>query len=664
MSQNLEKFINVPSQNNQNELSADHLAKITELELLYNSAPVGLCLVDKDLRFIRINEMLAAINGKSVDEHIGRSIYEIIPDIAQKVGPVCKKVIETGQPALDIEVHGMAPTEPDKEKYWLASYYPLKNDNGSVWGVSTVVQDITDRKLMLEFQKERIRFEAFLADLSSKFVNVATQELDDVLNQSLKDLIEFLGFDRSSIALFSEDMKKIYFTYSYALPGIAPVPKEDFAPQFPWYTDRVRKGEIIGYSNLPHGLPDEAVAEKEYCIKEGFKSHLAIPLQMNGKILGMIGFGSFGSEVKWPDEIIQRLKIVGEIFANALARKHADLELKKAFSEIKSLKDQLQKENFYLQQEIQLECHYDEIVGQSDAVKTFLSQAEQVAKTDSTVLIIGETGTGKELLARAIHNQSRRKGRAMVKVNCAALPSTLIESELFGREKGAYTGALTKQIGRFEVANGSTIFLDEISELSLELQAKLLRVLQEGQFERLGSTGTLKIDVRVITATNLDLEKAVSEGKFREDLYYRLNVFPINIPPLRERLEDIPALVWTFVKEFGEKMGKKIESIPRVCMENLQSYSWPGNIRELRNVIERAIILTSTSSLQIVIPQSKPQRTPERITLEDLERRYIVEVLEMAGWRVRGTNGAAEILGLKATTLESKMMKLGIKKKN
>ena len=257
---------------------------------------------------------------------------------------------------------------------------------------------------------------------------------------------------------------------------------------------------------------------------------------------------------------------------------------------------------------------------------------------------------------------SSRKNRQMITVNCAALPSTLIESEMFGREKGAFTGALSRQIGRFELADGSTIFLDEIGDLPIELQAKLLRVLHEGEFERLGSTKTLSVDVRVIAATNHDLEQAVREGSFRKDLYYRLNVFPITIPPLRERKDDIPLLVWAFVKEFGKSMGKSIEQIPKKTIDMLQSYSWPGNGRELRNVIERAMILNSGQTFHIDRIRSEDLEAEQPVRLEEVERRHIVDMLERTGWRVSGKKGAAEILGLKPTTLEARMKKLGIER--
>ena len=343
-------------------------------------------------------------------------------------------------------------------------------------------------------------------------------------------------------------------------------------------------------------------------------------------------------------------------------RKKAEESLREALKKIKQLKDQLHEENIYLKEEInQIHSHKD-IVGNSEAIRTVLKQIEQVAPTDSTVLIQGETGTGKELLAHAIHNLSARKGRLMIKVNCAALPPTLIESELFGREKGAFTGSLSKQIGRFELADASTIFLDEIDTLPLELQAKLLRVLESGEFERLGSPRTVKVDVRIISATNRDLARFVSEGGFREDLYYRLNVFQITVPPLRERREDILPLVWSFVQEFSKRMGKRIESIPQKGVEALQAYPWPGNVRELRNVTERAMIITTGPVLHLDVPKIAQSGADQSGTLEEVEKRHIIEALNTTGWRVSGKDGAAEILGINPKTLESMMKKLGIQR--
>jgi len=343
-------------------------------------------------------------------------------------------------------------------------------------------------------------------------------------------------------------------------------------------------------------------------------------------------------------------------------RKQKEEELIKAFIEIKELKDKLEEENIYLRKEIELKYRYEKIVGESDAIKRVLSQAEKVANTDTCVLILGETGTGKELLAHAIHNMSSRKAHAMVNVNCAALPATLIESELFGREKGAFTGALKSQIGRFEAAHGSTIFLDEIGDLPIELQAKLLRVLQEGEFERLGSTKTISVDVRVIAATNRNLGEMANEQKFRKDLYYRLNVFPITLPPLRERQEDIPLLVWALVSEFVKSMGKPITKIQKKTMTALKQYAWPGNVRELKNVIERAMIMSTGSTLQVEHIADKDAPTDIKMSLAEIEKEHILKVLDSTNWRVRGEKGAAKILELKPTTLEARMKKMGIRR--
>src|SRR6266581_7854913 len=328
-------------------------------------------------------------------------------------------------------------------------------------------------------------------------------------------------------------------------------------------------------------------------------------------------------------------------------------------------KARLEAQNTYLQEEIQTQHNFEEIIGSSPAIKKVLKNVETVAPTDSTVLIAGETGTGKELIARAIHNLSRRKDRVLVKVNCAAIPAGLIESELFGHEKGAFTGALSRKLGRFELADGATIFLDEIGDLPLDLQAKLLRVLQEGEFERLGNSRTLKVNVRVVAATNRELEKLTQSGGFRHDLYYRLNVFPIRLPALRERKEDIPLLVRHFVRTYATKMGKKIETIPQSFMQALQDYPWPGNVRELANVIERAVILTAGPILELGEWRAKgPTPVGGQIpTLEELEQQHIISVLDRTGWRVSGEKGAAHLLGLKPTTLEARMKKLGITRK-
>jgi formate hydrogenlyase transcriptional activator len=338
------------------------------------------------------------------------------------------------------------------------------------------------------------------------------------------------------------------------------------------------------------------------------------------------------------------------------------IELRTALSEIKTMKDQLEAENIYFREEIKLRGHFSNIIGQSDGLKYVLYRAEQVAPANTTVLILGETGTGKELIAAAIHNMSPRKERPLITVNCAALPANLIESELFGREKGAFTGADARRVGRFEVAHGSTLCLDEIGELPLELQAKLLRVIQHGEFERLGSSHTTKVDVRIVATTNRDLEEEVRKGRFRQDLYYRLNVFPITVPPLRQRKEDIPLLVEAFIARYSRKLGKQITSIQKETMKTLQEYPWPGNVRELESIIERAVILCPGPVLQLTdkLEISSPPMSSAIRTLEEMERNQIHKILSETRWRIEGKDGAAAILGLHPSTLRARMHKLGI----
>jgi transcriptional regulator with GAF, ATPase, and Fis domain len=525
-------------------------------------------------------------------------------------------------------------------------------------------EEVNNRQERREL-KERIGFEKLLSDLSATFVNLPADAVDKEIENGLELVVRFLRADRGTLLQFSEDGRTLSLTHSYIVPGVKPLPVTSIPPskRHFWYKEVLQKREMVVLENLPDDLPKEAIAEKQFCIEQGIKSHLAILLSMGGgPPIGVVGFGFLRSRQTWPMQLLQRVQFVGQIFASVLRRKQTEEELERAFAEIKELKERLEAENIYLKEEIKTESSYGEILGHSNAIKAVMSQVEQVANTDSTVLIQGETGTGKELIARAIHKLSPRSGKAMIRVNCAAIPSTLIESELFGHEKGAYTGASSKQIGRFEIANGSTIFLDEIGELSGDLQAKLLHVLEESQFERLGSPNTINVDVRVIAATNKDLAAAVRDGSFREDIYYRLNVFPIELPPLRQRQEDIPMLVWSFVQEFSDKMGKRIKMIPRKAMEQLQSYAWHGNVRELRNVIERAMILTKGTSLHVDMPKSIDSLHQQSMGLEEFEKNHIIDILSMTGWRVRGKNGAAELLQIKPSTLESKMQKLGIKR--
>jgi formate hydrogenlyase transcriptional activator len=509
----------------------------------------------------------------------------------------------------------------------------------------------------------RLQFETLMAELSAKFINLPTHQVDLEIEQSLQRLADFLGIDRVRVWQLSPDHKTFLPTHSWATAGLERSPQVTLNQEFPWLLKKLLQGQPIALSS-PAELPQEAAIDRQSFNNQGIKSALTVPLKVAGALIGTMTLGTLRFHRQWPTDAVAGLQLVGEIFANALARQQAEMELQEALKHIEQLRDQLQADYSYLQEEIKLEYDFDQIIGQSNELKYVLFKVQQVAPTDTTVLILGETGTGKELIARAIHHASSHRHRPLIKVDCAALSPSLIESELFGHEKGAFTGAVARKIGRFELANGSTIFLDEIGELPLDLQSKLLRVLQSGEFERLGSSKTLKVEVRVIAATNRKLEEEERQGHFREDLWYRLNVFPITVPPLRQRREDIPLLVRAFVARFAKRIGKEITKIPAATMESLCQYDWPGNIRELENIVERAVVNSSGSVLTLADPLNTSQASSipglERKTLEEVEREHILQVLQETGGRVSGSKGAAAILGLNPNTLRARLRKLGI----
>ena len=638
--------------------------------------------------------------------------------------------------------------------------------------------------------QDRLRFETMLSDLSSRFVNLEPAEVDLEIDNAQRRVCECLGLDIAAVWQLSPDEPGVLrMTHLYRLLDGPPVPDDFDARKYnPWALGRVLAGNVVSLFSIGEA-PAEAATDLETWRYFGIKSVFLFPLSSGSESpIGAVSFHAVREESSWPDEIVQRLRLVSQIFANALVRKRADAalregeerlqlaaeaaevgmwmldvkggrfwaterarqifdyaadteitmerflesvhpdcrepvteavrravedgrevdieyrialpdggerwvhsrgrmqppsatnparllgasvdvterkrseeELQRSYEEVKTLRDQLELENIYLQREHRLQQGSGRIVGESPAIMEVLKMVEQVAPAETTVLVEGETGTGKELIAQRIHELSPRQSRPMVKVNCAALPSTLVESELFGREKGAYTGAVSREPGRFEVAGGSTIFLDEIAELPFELQAKLLRVLEEGRFERIGSSKTLVTDVRVIAATNRDLQTEIEAGRFRRDLFYRLAVFPIRVPPLRERRGDVPLLIWAIVQELSANMNKAVETIRREDMERLQRYNWPGNVRELRNVVERALILCTGSTLRIELPaRHSPDADDAVLSMNEVQRRHILKALDAAGGRIRGSGGAAELLDLKPTTLRSRMQRLGL----
>jgi PAS domain S-box-containing protein len=533
---------------------------------------------------------------------------------------------------------------------------------GSRYTIASLT-DMTDR-LNLEARlaaatHEQLGFQRLISDLAARLASADSEALQATIVAGLTQIGEVLQLERAIVWRWEVGETVAHPWCFWQGPGIPSPPPPLPIASIPFTMSKLQAGEAVQFTT-PGELPDpidRATAEQR-----GLRSSLMLPLSRVAEegVQYCLAFASLTAEREWVPAITERLRLAAGLISVALAHRVSQAGLQRALDELRR-RDRRAEPALDLRRDFKHAGTSHIIVSESAVVRQALVQVEQVAPTPATVLLTGETGTGKEVFAQTIHDLSPRHRRPMVVVSCAAIPTALIESELFGRERGAYTGALSRQIGRFEAANQSTLFLDEIGELPPEMQVKLLRVLQERVIERLGSTQTIKVDVRIIAATHRNLEKAVQEGQFREDLFYRLNVFPIVVPPLRERIEDIPGLVWAFVDEFSRLFGKTIDSISRESMRELQSYAWPGNVRELRNVIERAVILATGRQLEVSTPARAASATPSTaMTLSAVEVEHIRSVLESTRWRVRGPGGAAERLGLKPTTLESRMARLGI----
>ena len=508
-------------------------------------------------------------------------------------------------------------------------------------------------------------FEALVAEMATSLAGILSESMDDRIGTTLGWIADFLGADRATV-LQGHPPEPLVRTHQWVREGSMRVGGSETSAAFPWSIERVFEArESVVFARLAE-LPPAAARDREGFDRLGIKSGVVRPLIVNDQVIGALVFGALEAPRQWPPELVDRLGLVSKLVASALARHRAEAELRAALTENEQLRARLEAENRYLQAEVHEEHNIDDIVGRSAALQAVLRKIEQVAGTAVPVLLLGETGTGKELVARAIHARSGRGARPLIAVNCAALPPPLVESELFGHEKGAFTGATHMRPGRFELADGSTLFLDEIGELDPALQAKLLRVLQDGEVQRLGASRSQKVDVRIIAATNQDLDQALREGRFRPDLYYRLSVFPVTLPPLRARREDIPLLVWHFIQTRQRTLGRRIAEVPSPVMEALMAYDWPGNIRELQNVIDRALILSPSPALQVAealgrtrVIVGPPQATA---TLEAAERTHILRALEECGWVVEGPGQAADRLGLRPSTLRSRMQRLRIRR--
>jgi formate hydrogenlyase transcriptional activator len=498
-----------------------------------------------------------------------------------------------------------------------------------------------------------------LLDLTNRVVS--TLDLRQLLREVAASIRRVMHCDGAGVTLPDPETGKLR-VYALDFPTSKGFLREGMVA-----TDVAQTVDRVFQTGQPLNLTREEIIADGPIAAEGANSLCRLPMISRERVLGVLSLGTTRENAFSADDLSFLGQVAGQI---AIAVENAV-----AYGQIEELKDKLAQEKVYLEDEIRSELNFEEIIGTSDGLRRILRQVETVAPTDSTVLIYGETGTGKELIARAVHNLSARKANAFVKLNCAAIPTGLLESELFGHEKGAFTGAIAQRIGRFELAHRGTVFLDEVGEIPLELQPKLLRVLQEREFERLGSSRTLRSDARLIAATNRDLEAMVEEQKFRSDLFYRLNVFPVRIPALRERPEDIPLLVRHFVQQFSRRYQRGIQTIPSETMEALVRYHWPGNIRELQNVIERAVIVSGGSVLKVPVADLKARPATKvsarkaetasgenlKDVLGDAERHQIVNALEQANWVVAGPNGAAARLGMKRSTLQFRMQKLGIR---
>ena len=638
--------------------AAEALLESEQLLTAYSAASkVGICILDTDLRYLAINHTLAKMNGMPAEAHLGKSVREMLGDFAELVEPLFKRVLSTGRSLSDLKISFMLHnrTEPG---HWIEHYVPIKDKSGKVKKIGVVAIEVTEQEKLEEslrgvsktLREEKKRQHVML-EVSRALAGKWNES--EVFPRISAYLRRVLRQEYAALALHDEKSGQLVrqamdFPLRKRLATDSAIHSSKDPQQ-----KALREGAPLIFSKVdlqdfPDGATDDLLAE-------GLQSLCCVPLLRPKGPLGVLVLGSTRSSAFNADDLTLLNQVAAQL---AIAIENA-----RTAREVEQLRKRLEYDKRHLEGDPRAKPHFEEIIGESPALMETLQQVEVVAASDATVLISGETGTGKGLVARAVHRISKRRDRSFVALNCAAIPTGLLESELFGHEKGAFTGAVNQKIGRLELADKGTLFLDEIGEIPLELQPKLLRVLQDHEFERLGGIKTIKVDMRLIAATNRDLTRSVAEKDFRSDLFYRLNVFPIRVPSLRERRADIPLLVRYFIRHFARGMDRGIETVPSETMEALINWHWPGNVRELENFIARSVILTDGTALRAPLAefQAETAVTAEP-SLQGAEREHIIRVLRETDGMIAGATGAARRLGLKRTTLQSKMRRLGIRR--
>ncbi len=622
------------------------------------ASKVGLCILDMDLRYVGINHAMAEMNGVSVQEHLGKSVREILGDFVELIEPHLANVAASGQAVLNREVSAVLATRSEPG-HWIEHYVPIRDWRGRVAQIGIVAIEITEQKKLEESFRgvsEKLKTEKKRGQVMTEVGRLLEKKWDaqDVFPRVSAYLRRVLRQEYAALSLRDEKTGDLVRqAIDFPLAKDVSSGSEIIAPRGPGGKALRKRAPIIFTREEMKGFDSKIT---NHILREGLQSLCCVPLMRPQGPLGVLVLGSTRADAFQTDDL--------ELLNQVAAQLATALENSRIADEIDLLKKRLGREKRYLEGHSHQRVHVEGIVGESRPLMSVLDQISVVADSDATVLLLGETGTGKGLVARAIHASSKRKDKSFITLNCAAIPTGLLESELFGHEKGAFTGAIRQKLGRLELADKGTLFLDEVGEISPELQPKLLRVLQDREFERLGGIRTIKVDLRLITATNRDLARSVADKEFRSDLFYRLNVFPIRIPPLRERREDIPILVRYFVRKFAARMNRVIETIPTETMDALTSWHWPGNIRELENFIERSVILTEGTALRSPLTDLKAASHVVESSLESTERQHIIRILRESEGMLSGPKGAARRLGVKRTTLQSKMKRLGITRKD